>query len=801
MPEQNPPHARVGKYELLELVERGADGDVYRARNTETSQNVLLKVRSRSAAAEQRYSELSPRDLQPSPDRLYHPYAAAPAPRGVHPGTAVAIVLGLILTGLAGYILGVYTTSRGWIVPPDDTSARRRAVGPGPDGTAPTASGTAAPPGNESDVSPAPELNPPAKALAAAKAQWEALQVRQDYAGGTSIFQKVIDDFPSTGTAAAARLELGTISRQWAHSLERNEDYAEARAKYEQAIALLPPDDAQARSARESLPMVIAKLAGIARADKHFEEAARLYTEAAAGVQKDEDAARRLLQAATVYADDLQDYAKAIETFDGLFRRFPRAQAANIARRQLPKLYAGAARKALAEKQYARARELAALLRKDYAEHPATRGMDEVDAEALLRQYMAALAVEADDREDYYVALFKAYPNSRWTRDALRYRLGYKGGSYVYTKANAAKVMEMSRARYAGKAFVPAVMDLKHFVRSADPELPEFAEAMRKLPQWMYEGAQYQCGRDLPGQAAGFLRDIASLFPHTAWADQANAMLHGMASVPDGMVYVPEGRFTMGTSMDDVTDILRKAKLPIGPDKQSVEVYAREGDLIQETPAHVAETRAYYISRTEVTNRQYKEFVAKTGHAAPLHWENGTYPEGQDDLPVVGVSLADATAYARSCGGRLPTEEEWEKAARGVDGRPFPLGEGFTPKKTRHMLPPETGPVAVGSFAEGASPYGCLDMIGNVGEWTSSRFARYPESTFVVLPRDADMMVVRGGAWWCGSMLKIPARCASRIPADPAKGAPDIGFRYVVDVQPPPAEQDATTQDAATVAP
>ena len=173
------------------------------------------------------------------------------------------------------------------------------------------------------------------------------------------------------------------------------------------------------------------------------------------------------------------------------------------------------------------------------------------------------------------------------------------------------------------------------------------------------------------------------------------------------------------------------------------------------------ETTAYRITRTPITNAQYAVFVAATGHPAPdvdeatwagyrlVHpysrtrryaWVDGRPPPGLADHPVVMVSHGDAEAYAAWLSAltrlawRLPTEIEWEKAARGADGRRFPWGERFAPD---HLNSHDRGPFAtlpVGSFPAGASPFGLLDGAGQVFEWTAT-------------PRGEDRYYVKGGSW------------------------------------------------------
>jgi formylglycine-generating enzyme required for sulfatase activity len=125
----------------------------------------------------------------------------------------------------------------------------------------------------------------------------------------------------------------------------------------------------------------------------------------------------------------------------------------------------------------------------------------------------------------------------------------------------------------------------------------------------------------------------------------------------------------------------------------------------------------FWILRTPVTNIQYRAFVKATGAAAPGHWANGQIPAGKERHPVVNVSWDDAQAFCKWAGVQLPGEQQWEKAARGADGRTYPWGEA-APDATRCNFNNQAGGTTpVGNYPAGASPYGLLDMAGNVWEW------------------------------------------------------------------------------------
>ena len=209
-----------------------------------------------------------------------------------------------------------------------------------------------------------------------------------------------------------------------------------------------------------------------------------------------------------------------------------------------------------------------------------------------------------------------------------------------------------------------------------------------------------------------------------------------------------------------------------------------------------ADTGAYAITVTPITNRQYAAFVAATGHPPPdvdratwrsyglIHpyertrrfaWTNNRPPVGREDHPVVLVSIADAQAYAAwlsqrtGRAWRLPTELEWEKAARGVDGRIFPWGNEFEPARlnSHDAGPFDTEPV--GRYRAGASPFGMLDVAGQVYEWTATAAG----------PGRA---IVKGGSWddkGCG-VCRPAARHARPVTLKHIL----IGFRLARDAVP-----------------
>jgi formylglycine-generating enzyme required for sulfatase activity/tRNA A-37 threonylcarbamoyl transferase component Bud32 len=227
---------------------------------------------------------------------------------------------------------------------------------------------------------------------------------------------------------------------------------------------------------------------------------------------------------------------------------------------------------------------------------------------------------------------------------------------------------------------------------------------------------------------------------------------------PEGMVFIPGGVFRMGSP---------SAEDPAKP---------------YEVPAHEVIVSPFFIDKYEVTNAAYAAFVKATGHPAPPDWKNGTYPVGKANYPVGNVSWEDARAYAAWAGKRLPTEAEWEFAARGTEGRRYPWGNEFARWRLNSAEAEVGHTETVGSFPTGATPEGVFDLAGNVAEWTASDDAPYPGSARKPVP---GTKIVRGGGF------SLPGKYASatkRTQVPPDTRDPALGFRCARDVGLPPSK-------------
>ncbi len=210
--------------------------------------------------------------------------------------------------------------------------------------------------------------------------------------------------------------------------------------------------------------------------------------------------------------------------------------------------------------------------------------------------------------------------------------------------------------------------------------------------------------------------------------------------------------------------------------------------LPDEGPQHVVNVKAFYIDKYEVTNLQYKKFLDSTGHIPPSLFIQGMPPKGKVDHPVVYVSWFDAKKYCGWAGKRLPDDKEWEKAARGTDGRSYPWGDEFSIERVNSPvrwsnlnLIGDTTPA--GAFDGGVSPYGLHDTSGNVWEWTSSRYEAYPGNKRKSENYGGNYRTLKGGSWWDCSFYQcgISAPLYNRSFFHPKTKNNSFGFRCAKD--------------------
>jgi formylglycine-generating enzyme required for sulfatase activity len=225
------------------------------------------------------------------------------------------------------------------------------------------------------------------------------------------------------------------------------------------------------------------------------------------------------------------------------------------------------------------------------------------------------------------------------------------------------------------------------------------------------------------------------------------------------MVPIPGGEFTMGSDSGDE----------------------------YERPAHKVTVKPFLIDINEVTCQEYEAFIKATGHKPPQGWVNGTYPHGGAHWPVTGVDWYDATAYAQWVKKRLPTEEEWEFAARGTDGRKYPWGSEWRANAANAGDTSAGQFVDVGNYPDGKSPFGARDMVGNAWEWTLTDLKSYPGGQLPTHP-PGESKIIRGGSWK-EDRNQATVTYRGYLLSRGAKDYGATGFRCVADIESRPSEK------------
>ncbi len=235
---------------------------------------------------------------------------------------------------------------------------------------------------------------------------------------------------------------------------------------------------------------------------------------------------------------------------------------------------------------------------------------------------------------------------------------------------------------------------------------------------------------------------------------------------PLGMVVVSAGKFIRGSDRVD-------------EHQQGNELGTLKPWYLDEHPQHEFHLPLFYIDRFEVTNSEYKQFIDETQARPPVYFFGRGIPTGRDHFPVTDVNWYQAVRYCKWRGKYLPTEAQWEKAARGPEGREFPWGADYDNKKLNAGDSGFGDIVQVGSFPGGESPYGAFDLSGNVWEWTADWYQAYPGGDYKTDLFGEKQKVFRGGGWGGVGHYSLPLfyRAAYRSSLAPEESYADLGFR------------------------
>lgn len=303
---------------------------------------------------------------------------------------------------------------------------------------------------------------------------------------------------------------------------------------------------------------------------------------------------------------------------------------------------------------------------------------------------------------------------------------------------------------------------------------------------------------------------LCLLFLPAGCSDE-NAKSARLQDNTDAMVEIPAGHFIMGSNKRDESGKQQEYGL-VNP------MY------LDEHPEHRVYVDVYLIDKYEVTNTAYKKFVLATKRKEPFEWTQNGYNlieaklkvtnidtlrwiaseyfkldvdtrqaskvkllqfmakdrAVKDRLPVTGVSWFDAKDYCQWLGKQLPTEQQWEKAARGPQGLEYPWGSQWNPliTNTGDDSDWDEGVAPVGSYPENRSPYNVYDLSGNVWEWVDDWYQAYPESDYTIKAFGKTNRVIRGGGGGVGHYaLSVFFRGAARSHSIPSEKNPDVGFR------------------------
>jgi formylglycine-generating enzyme required for sulfatase activity/energy-coupling factor transporter ATP-binding protein EcfA2 len=358
------------------------------------------------------------------------------------------------------------------------------------------------------------------------------------------------------------------------------------------------------------------------------------------------------------------------------------------------------------------------------------------------QEYLAALEIAA---RDDYVEYILARSASPWWRETILLTAGYLS---TQSKERTTKLIKAIAENKKEPAPYYNLVLASECIRDAgnnrvDPQVEEYTKK------------QLRKALNVPQRSLNFIEKRIFGKSKPDWIERRGQAIETLVKAGAGYWYPPHG------------------------EPEWVTIPAGEFWMGESATAHKVYLPEYQIARVPVTNAQYALFVKATDHKVPDHWQDGRIPKGQESHPVTYVTLDNAIEYcewlSRMTGKQitLPSEAEWEKAVRGEkDKREYPWGDEFDPAKCNSSELKLGDTTPVGIFVEGASPYGVLDMSGNVWEWTRTNY-----ETGIDDFHSRDSRVLRGGSYYVGAWY---VRCALRGRLDPYGWNLNVGFRVVV---------------------
>jgi len=573
-------------------------------------------------------------------------------------------------------------------------------------------------------------------------ARAEALEASGDLAGALTCLQRLTSEFAdSSWTTKATETIPALLYKQYQQALA-SQNWTEAE-RHLQVIMREYPQAPVAETAASMLPRLLVEWA----------------EDALQRVQPEEAAAR---------------LRRVIE-------EFPRSDWAKQAASRLPQAELRAAQRLVGAGKFQEAIMKLAAIQKSYpGSGEAVQAMEERErvlvqwAQMLMEQGKIEEALEKREQ------LEKEFPRGRWARSPsgdlaelarvareLRVRAAASGEPVTPMAILFTYATELMQSKKESAALTWYRKLIARY-----PNSPEARRAAELASDHLFAQAQKFMQTAELKSAWEILKQVAEEFPDSKSGVAAAAEVKLLAQTPKGMVFIPGGSFVMGSDLEELFALGEKVGLVRSVIK---------GQYGSETPRRQMSLPGFYIDRTEVTNAEYKRFIDATNHPPPPSpaWNGRDLLPGFADHPVTHVSYEDAEAYARWAGKRLPTEEEWEKAARGPDGRRYPWGNEFDLKRANLKGSGKDGTAPVGSFPAGASPYDALDMVGNVWEWTASNALPYPGSEGARL--NPQWKVTRGASY--EESAALDATATVRFPRDPSTRSPSLGFRCVLSIE------------------